>query len=171
VLQASSQLPIEIRPLSAEDREFLVAAMEGLMRYLLPLDPDSLLICPDDYGQMYTENLLNRVNNGSGTILVALAGTVKVGIIAGIIKSPEPHDALGTKVKRIGEVLDLYILPGFRQMGIGQRLMQALEEKFIETNCDSVGVEVFAPNQAAREFYRSLGFQDRAIWCHKQLTG
>jgi ribosomal protein S18 acetylase RimI-like enzyme len=168
MLQSTSQSRIEIHRFCASDGEFLSSAMEELMQYLVPLDPDDLLICPSGYGQIYAKNLIDRVTDGNGQILVAAVDGMPAGIVAGIIKSLEPHDAMGSRMKQIGEVLELIVMPTMRYKGIGRSLMNAMEY-FLENNCDSMGVGVFAPNQLARRFYEQLGFRDRVIWCHKKL--
>ena len=60
-------------------------------------------------------------------------------------------------------MIELYLEEGSRGKGIGTRLMKMMEEYFRQNNCDVSKVEVFAPNIKAHNFYRELGYQDRAI--------
>ena len=56
----------------------------------------------------------------------------------------------------------LCVLPKFRNSGIGSRLLAAVKTKAQEYNFASVGVFVFASNDAALRFYRRHGFDHRA---------
>jgi ribosomal protein S18 acetylase RimI-like enzyme len=72
---------------------------------------------------------------------------------------------------RQGTVTDLYIVDGYRRLGLGSKTL-----RFIETACRELGLEVLElqverKNVAAQAFYRKLGFEphDR-IPLSKRLT-
>ena len=55
---------------------------------------------------------------------------------------------------------DLSVLPGHRGEGIGQRLLQAVEEKARELGCCKLTLEVQEKNKRARKTYEAAGFID-----------
>jgi len=67
--------------------------------------------------------------------------------------------ALGVAGLDLNEVRLLFVSPGHRRRGIGRALMRAFLEGFRGT----VYLEVRESNQAARAFYKSLGFQEITI--------
>jgi ribosomal-protein-alanine N-acetyltransferase len=57
------------------------------------------------------------------------------------------------------EVLDLAVAPGFRRQGVARALMGA----FLHGFRGDVFLEVRCSNSSAREFYKSLGFQELTL--------
>ena len=78
-------------------------------------------------------------------ILVAVSG----GCIAGFLVARPVDD-------RECDLLNLAVAPGHRRQGIGRGLVRAL----LESRQGAVFLEVRESNQAARNLYRSLGFQE-----------
>jgi ribosomal protein S18 acetylase RimI-like enzyme len=56
-----------------------------------------------------------------------------------------------------GELIMLYILPAFQQMGIGRLLVHQVAKHFEANNVQSMFVGSFKNNTLARKFYHSLG--------------
>ena len=162
-------MEITLRTLQANDTEFLSTAMIELQQYLVPLDPERRLTCPAGYGDAYVKTLFDRISQGQGRITIATCGEESVGMIAGIIRTPETQDALGSTITLDGEVIELVVLEKYRNLQIGRRLMQDMEHYFAEAGCQTVSVQVFVPNSVARSFYNSLGYTDRMVCCVKPL--
>lgn len=59
-----------------------------------------------------------------------------------------------------GEVYSIYIRPDQQHQGVGHQLMATALTALRET-CTQAYVEVLATNQAARNFYRQLGFTQK----------
>jgi ribosomal-protein-alanine N-acetyltransferase len=57
------------------------------------------------------------------------------------------------------EILDLAVAPEFRRLGVGQALMGS----FLASLHGTVFLEVRRSNLTAREFYKSLGFQELTV--------
>ncbi len=56
----------------------------------------------------------------------------------------------------------LAVLPSQQRKGIGTRMMAWLEESALVAGIEKINLELRANNQAAREFYRALGFVESA---------
>ncbi len=82
-------------------------------------------------------------------ILVAVSG----GCIAGFLVARPVDD-------RECDLLNLAVAPGHRRQGIGRGLVRALLESRPGA---AVFLEVRESNQAARNLYRSLGFQEVSV--------
>ena len=66
---------------------------------------------------------------------------------------------------------DLVVLPDHRGMGIGRRLLAAVEQKARETGCCKVTLEVQENNTKARHTYEQAGFsQGRLQPNHRRLA-
>src|ERR1700733_12277130 len=60
-----------------------------------------------------------------------------------------------------GHIVTLDIDPVERRRGLGTLLMQTAEEQLKQEGADVLSLEVAETNAAARQFYRSLGFEVR----------
>jgi [ribosomal protein S18]-alanine N-acetyltransferase len=56
----------------------------------------------------------------------------------------------------------LAVDPAHRRRGVARRLMEWLEETALTAGTFTIGLELRAGNQAARAFYRALGYQELA---------
>jgi ribosomal-protein-alanine N-acetyltransferase len=61
----------------------------------------------------------------------------------------------------VGHIVTLDIDPDERRRGLGTLLMQTAEEQLKQEGTDVLSLEVAENNPAARQFYRSLGFEVR----------
>lgn len=59
-----------------------------------------------------------------------------------------------------GYVFGVYTVPAARGRGVGRALMQAIAAHLREQGREYVVLSVDTPNEGAREFYDSLGFED-----------
>jgi [ribosomal protein S18]-alanine N-acetyltransferase len=65
----------------------------------------------------------------------------------------------GRGVGNEAEILNLAVLPQFRQRGVGKSLVQQLLQMFAGQGVSEVFLEVRQSNAAAVAFYRSVGFR------------
>jgi ribosomal protein S18 acetylase RimI-like enzyme len=100
---------------------------------------------------------------------------------------PDPGQLIGRilwKGEQIGElwvgrfeadperwwVWDLKIDEAFRGRGFGRRAMLLAEELARTSGVTSIGLNVFAHNDVARNLYASLGYHETAVQMRKELT-
>lgn len=88
--------------------------------------------------------------------LVADYGGEMVGYVVGemrdIMFSGVPHRF------RVGHILNIAVDSRHRRRGIGARLMEGIERRFVEKNATRITLEVRESNTAARSFYQNQGF-------------
>jgi len=94
------------------------------------------------------ENLLQNPNAIS---LIAQTSNETAGFIIGLI-----HQSNKT---RIGHVITIDVAIKHRRKGIGTKLLNELEQKFIRKDIETCYLEARIDNIAARELYRKQGYK------------
>ena len=70
-----------------------------------------------------------------------------------------------------GEVISLYLLPGYCRRGLGTGLLRAAVAGLAQLGFADVYLWVLAQNQPARRFYQKFGFADSGIWQRQCIGG
>jgi ribosomal protein S18 acetylase RimI-like enzyme len=60
------------------------------------------------------------------------------------------------------EIDEFFVLPAHRGLGLGHQMLAIAEAQFRVEGCTNVSLQLGRSNEAARKFYRSNGFEDRA---------
>jgi ribosomal protein S18 acetylase RimI-like enzyme len=95
----------------------------------------------------------------SGSILLAVVDDEPVGVVA-----VQPLDDEGAcEMKR------LYVDPNFRGQGIGRALAAAVVNEARTLGYDVMRLDTVDSMTAARQLYRSLGFEERDAYYHNPL--
>ena len=63
------------------------------------------------------------------------------------------------KGKRLINIHDIAVLPEFRSMGIGEKLLQKVSDEAVKRNCCKITLEVRDDNRA-KKLYLKAGFKD-----------
>ena len=132
-----------------------------LGEYIVSIDEDNLEQIHDDYRDKMAEYDLHNVLECNGKCYLALDNDKVVGLIMGIIRQYDEHDYLDYKCPKEGEITELIVTSKTRSKGIGQALMNKMEEYFKSLGCEYVIVDVFAYNKNAIKFYDKHGYHPR----------
>lgn len=162
-------MEIVIKEYQPSDKPELIKLMETLQDFIAAIDPLHRLRRFPEYGQLYTEAVLKKINDHSGVIYLAKQTREILGCIVGIIEEQSKEERAGTIQSRSGRILELIVREDCRGKGIGAMLMKKMEDCFRSKGCDIVRVEVFVPNTSAHEFYQRLHYHDRVYDMVKQL--
>ncbi len=162
-------MEFSIREYKDSDRDALVKCMVELQEYVMSVDPRMLVQCKPEFGELYTVWLLNLLKENSGIVYFAEVNGKIIGCAAGIMPAHEPQETAGGGPIKYGRVQEMYVDANYRGAGVGKVLMEKTEEYFRKSGCDTVYVEVFAPNKSAHEFYKICGYADRDINLMKKL--
>jgi ribosomal protein S18 acetylase RimI-like enzyme len=162
-------MKITIKKYQPSDKPDFVKLMEELQDFLAAIDPLRRHRRLPEYGELYTEALLEKIKDHSGIIYIAKREQQILGCIAGNIEEQTKYERAGTIVSRSGRILELVVLEKCRGQGIGLKLMEQMENYFKLNGCDIVRVEVFVPNVSAHKFYTRLQYSDRVHDMVKQL--
>ena len=87
--------------------------------------------------------------------------TKAIGLIMGCIFPYDEYDYLDYKCPKRGEITELIVTNKIRSKGIGQELINKMEEYFKSVGCEYVIVDVFAYNDIGKNFYNKKDYHAR----------
>lgn len=157
---------IEYEDKYLEDVRDLLVELE---EYILSIDKDQLDQLHPEYREKMALNDLNEVNNQNGKCYLAIENDKAIGLIMGTIPPYDEYDYLDYKCPRRGEITELVVTSKTRSNGVGQKLMNKMEEYFKSVGCEYVLVDVFAYNDNALKFYNKQGYHHRMMVDIKKL--
>ena len=149
---------IEYEEKYLEDVKDLLVELE---EYIISIDEDNLDELHPDYRDKMVLLDLHEVNENNGKCYLAIENDKAVGLIMGIIKKFDNNDYLDYKCPKEGEITELVVNSKTRSNGIGQGLMNKMEEYFKSVGCEYILVDVFAYNKKGIEFYDKQGYHSR----------
>ena len=104
---------------------------------------------------------LEEVSQNSGKCYLAVEDGKAIGLIMGCIFPYDEHDYLDYKCPKRGEITELIVTNKIRSKGIGQALINKMEEYFKSVGCEYVIVDVFAYNDIGKNFYNKKDYHER----------
>ena len=149
-----------------EDVRNLLTELE---EYIVSIDKDELdQVHPEDHEKMALVDL-EEVKNNNGICYLAIDNDRAIGLIMGTIPPYDEYDYLDYKCPKRGIITELIVTSKIRSKGVGQALMEKMEEYFISNDCEYVLVDVFAYNENAIKFYDKKGYHPRLSTDIKKL--
>ena len=149
---------IEYEKKYLEDVKDLLVELE---EYILTVDKDNLDQLHSDYRDKMVLLDLEEVNTNNGKCYLAVDEDKVVGLIMGIIRKFDENDYLDYKCPKEGEITELIVTSKTRSKGVGQALINKMEDYFKSVDCEYVLVDVFAYNENAIKFYDKNGYHSR----------
>ena len=111
----------------------------------------------------YSKIIKKLIKNNEGKCYLAIEKEKAIGLIMGCIRSYNEYDYLDYKCPRRGEITELIVTNKTRSKGIGQKLINKMEEYFKSIGCEYIFIDVFAYNDKAINFYRKQGYHTRML--------
>lgn len=149
---------IEYEDKYLEDVKDLLVELE---KYILSIDKDNLDQLHPEYREKMAILDLEKVKNNNGKCYIAVENDKAVGLIMGCVFSYDEYDYLDYKCPKRGEITELVVSKNVRSKGIGNMLMNKMEEYFKSLGCEYILVDVFAYNDNAIKFYDKNGYHSR----------
>ena len=149
-----------------EDVRNLLTELE---EYIVSIDKDELDQVHPEYHEKMALVDLEEVKNNNGMCYLAVDNDRAIGIIMGTIPPYDEYDYLDYKCPKRGIITELIVTSKIRSKGVGQALMEKMEEYFISNDCEYVLVDVFAYNENAIKFYDKKGYHPRMYTDIKKL--
>ena len=149
---------IEYEDKYLEDVKDLLVELE---EYILSIDEDELDQLHPEYREKMALLDLEEVNDNDGKCYLAIEDDKAIGLIMGAIIKYEEYDYLDYKCPKSGEITELVVTSKVRSNGVGQALMNKMEEYFKSVGCDYILVDVFAYNKNGIKFYDKQGYHPR----------
>ncbi|MCI5732920.1 MAG: GNAT family N-acetyltransferase [Tenericutes bacterium] len=157
---------IEYEDKYIEDVKDLLVELE---EYIVSIDKDHLDQVHPEYREKMAVLDLEDVNKNNGKCYLAVENNKVIGLIMGTIPTYDEYDYLDYKCPKRGEITELIVTNKIRSKGVGQVLMDKMEEYFKFNNCEYVLVDVFAYNENAINFYNKKGYHPRMYTDIKKL--
>ena len=157
---------IEYEDKYLEDVKDLLVELE---EYIISIDQDHLDQLHHEYRDKKAILDLEEVKNKNGKCYIAVENGKAVGVIMGIIGTYDEYDYLDYKCPKRGEITELIVSKNVRSAGLGQQLMNKMEEFFKSVDCEYVIVDVFGYNDLALKFYFKQGYHARMLTTIKKI--
>lgn len=149
---------IEYEERYLEDVKDLLVELE---EYILTIDKDKLDQLHPEYREKMAILDLKEVEENNGKCFLAVEDNKAIGLIMGTIIQYDENDYLDYKCPKSGEITELIVTTKIRSTGVGQALMNKMEEYFKYLGCEYIFVDVFAYNQKGINFYNKQGYHPR----------
>jgi ribosomal protein S18 acetylase RimI-like enzyme len=117
-----------------------------------------LLPLSENGAELWTKQIQKSVGRLQALVIAQDANSI-IGFGVGAIRLTP--DYLGNK--KIGFITHIFITPEKRIHGIGKKIVNKLEEWFLENTVDSIELEVLMGNDSGIEFWKKLGYQGNLI--------
>ncbi len=140
-----------------------------LEEYIISIDKDKLDQIHSEYREKMAILDLKEVKNNNGKCYLAVEDNKVIGLIMGCIFPYDEYDYLDYKCPKRGEITELVVSKNVRSKGIGNILMNKIEDYFKSVGCEYVLVNVFAYNENAIRFYDRHGYHSRMYTNIKQI--
>lgn len=157
---------IEYKEKYLEDVKDLLVELE---EYILTIDKDNLDQLHPEYRDKMALLDLKELKENNGKCFLAVENDKAIGVIMGIVGTYDKYDYLDYKCPKRGEITELIISKNVRSKGIGQMLMQKMEDYFRSIDCEYIVIDVFAYNELAINFYKKQGYHTRGLIDIKKL--
>lgn len=157
---------IEYEDKYLEDVKDLLVELE---EYILTIDKDILDQLHPEYRDKMALLDLQEVKENNGKCFIAVEDDRAVAVIMGIVRKYDKYDYLDYKCPKQGEITELIVSKNVRSKGIGQQLINRMEEYFRSIDCEYVVIDVFAYNEIAIDFYNKEGYHTRGLIDIKKL--
>ena len=157
---------IEYKEKYLEDVRDLLTELE---EYIVSIDKDKLDQVHPEYHEKMALVDLDEVNKNNGKCYLAIENDKAIGLIMGTIPQYGEYDYLDYKCPKRGEITELIVTNKIRSKGIGQELINKMEEYFKSAGCEYVIVDVFAYNEIGNNFYNKKGYHPRMYTNIKKL--
>lgn len=132
-----------------------------LEKYIVSIDKDHLDRVHPEYREKMAVLDLEEVNKNNGKCYLAVENNKAIGLIMGCIFPYDEYDYLDYKCPKRGEITELIVTNKIRSKGIGQELINKMEEYFKSVGCEYVIVDVFAYNDIGKIFYNKKNYHAR----------
>jgi ribosomal protein S18 acetylase RimI-like enzyme len=163
-------MKIVIRQYKDSDHDKVKEMVEKLMDYVVWKDPIKRIRRLALYGEVFTQKLLEKMKKQNGMIFIAEVESNIIGFASCYPSDSQSKENLLEVIPtQVGNLSDLYVEKEYRGKGVGHKLLANVEVYLKQKGCDSLWVEVFAPNEHAHRYYKKTGFIDREIGMLKKL--
>ena len=154
---------IEVRKATAADAAAIIELNEQLFTV------DSTFDRPLNFGyptsEAGIEYFRRRVSAHDGVAFVAQSESRIVGYLVGALSQAAPY----RRLKLLGELENMFVIPDMRGQGVGKSLVDAFAAWCRQAGVERIQVVASADNERAIAFYLREGFKDYNIVLEREL--
>lgn len=141
-----------------------------LEEYIISIDEDHLDRLHPKYRDKMATIDLNNVINNNGKCYLAVEENKAIGLIMGIVRKYNEDDYLDYKCPKSGEITELIVTRKIRSNGIGQHLINKMEDYFNSIGCEYILIDVFSYNEIGKKFYKKNEYHSRMETLIKKIN-
>jgi len=154
-------------------REYKISDISGLTKCIIELQDFERTFEPDRFkgskmAKKYLNYLIKECAANKGKIFVAEDDGNVAGFVSAWIER-DPIAKIIVKTHTYFYISDLIVRKKYRRSGIGEALINKVEELAVKNKIKLVRICVLAKNKIARSFYQELGYRDYDITITKNL--
>ena len=157
---------IEYEEKYLEDVKDLLVELE---EYIVSIDKDNLDTIHPEYREKMAIVKLKELEKNEGKCYLYIKNNKALALVMGYVRSYDGYDFLDYKCPKAGIITELIVSRNVRSKGIGQELINKMEEYFKGINCEYALVDVFAYNENAFKFYSKKDYHSRMHTMLKKL--
>lgn len=125
---------------------------------------DLPLIAYQDYERILADDLRALMSDRDAHVLIAEADGKPIGYITG-----RKRVESGRVLPRRGIIEDWYVEESARGSGVGKRLLDELERRFVDGGCQVIESATWSGNEAARRVHDAMGFREIRVIYRKRV--
>ena len=152
---------------SAKYEEDVKDLLVDLQEYIASIDREGYNIITDRFREESFKNNMKEIEEGNGIIFLACLENKIVGMIMGVIIEPEEN--YDFKAPKGGGITELIVSKKCRTKGIGQALLDKMENYFRSIGCERILIELFEYNDIGKNFYNKNEYFDRCRIIMKKI--
>jgi len=127
---------------------------------------ESTRITNKDMAELYFKEVQTKFFNNSGKIFVSKKDNIITGLVIINIEENEIYEKPGKHLIN----LDIVVKYGFRNLGIGKKLMKKAETFAVENSIAEIRLYTLIKNKVSLDFYRNSGYRDFGVALTKNLN-
>ncbi|MDO8571585.1 MAG: GNAT family N-acetyltransferase [bacterium] len=154
---------IAIRRAKVSDIDSVVSLAMELMKMHAKQDP--LFEMKIGVRPVYKKYFIEGLRSSKKILLIARDREIVVGYILAVYSERKPI----FKIKNIGVVNEIYILPEYRKQGIARKLLEEIDNWFKKKNLHHSQLFVHGSNISAQKTWKALGFKSYMSAMHRSL--
>ena len=140
-----------------------------LEEYIISIDKDNLDVIHPDYKEKMAIVDLEELGKNNGKCYLYVENNKALALIMGCVRPYDNYDYLDYKCPKTGIITELIVSKNLRSTGIGQKMIDRMEEYFNSIGCEYILVDVFAYNENAFNFYSKKNYHSRMHTMIKKL--
>lgn len=151
---------LQIREYKPSDKKHVLSLMQEFVEYYWPINPFKKENIDSQKTAIYHTNKMIKYTKRNGGIVYVAEDDKIIGFIGIGLKKQAYEDTLEEIPMSFGYVNAIFVTEGYRNSGIGRRLLDKAERYFIAKKCTHSSLHVYSYNVPPHEFYKRHGYSD-----------